>query len=713
MKKLLILLFVFIPLITFSQATYNYIKVNTIYSKTGTGFVTFENPIKMQYNDSICFGDTCFKAGDIVILTSITDSLTYFIRKSDSLVLFVTPTQLGDSLVYFVRKSDSTILYVTPRQLSDSLIIVYTNIKDSVFVKTAGRAGGQTIKGGTAANNILALQATSASGNTLDNTAVKILVGDAGVTEAVTVTNRGRVGIGKTSSLASQLHVYNTTNAATFEVASTGLLPYSANALNFLNTNATSGNYASMWFGRVAGTASAIVSSKLTTSNYGDVEFWTRGATGIGTRMVIMEDGNVGIGTDFFVSRSKLDIVHSSAATTLGGSAILYLSNTNSTANNLRSIGFLHSSTSIMGGYINYVGLDNTLGSEDGMFSLGVPKAGSYISGIFQILADSTVSTKPLSMRNNKIINIATPTTDYDAATKKYVDDNAGDTSNFTLTENKATAKKDTIAINTIKAKTTNLLIRNDSTHTTYFKSKGADGDSSVMRIDGQYVSAEIWNTVDEEYTGFCFNSDDASIFSSYNGYAGWDEIKLNNGYFNVLANTKVQDSVYINVDNTGENEVIIEKDSTTFSHKLNAKKFIGKAKSTGSDVVSLPTLDYYYSIPKFETDEEYKIELNTTVRDSGIVINSGADGYYSINYKINGLSSQDDGIVISLYKNSNTLGEYINYNRVDAADYCEGSLTTIIYLVAGDLIHPRIKSDTGGGTFTVKSSNLNLFRIN
>lgn len=68
------------------------------------------------------------------------------------------------------------------------------------FALLAGRNGGQTLIGGTAANNILTFQGNSAaSSNTLTDPAIQLKVGDSGSTMAITILNNGNVGIGDTS----------------------------------------------------------------------------------------------------------------------------------------------------------------------------------------------------------------------------------------------------------------------------------------------------------------------------------------------------------------------------------------------------------------------------------------------------------------------------------------------------------------------------------
>jgi len=68
-----------------------------------------------------------------------------------------------------------------------------------LFARLAGVAGGQTLIGGTGANDALALQGTSASGNSGSQKALRLLAGDGGATEALTILHNGNVGIGKTA----------------------------------------------------------------------------------------------------------------------------------------------------------------------------------------------------------------------------------------------------------------------------------------------------------------------------------------------------------------------------------------------------------------------------------------------------------------------------------------------------------------------------------
>lgn len=76
----------------------------------------------------------------------------------------------------------------------------WANLKtgiNGIFARLAGIAGGQTLIGGTGAGDSLTLQGTSASGTTATNKAVKLLVGNAGGVEALTLLHNGYVGINK------------------------------------------------------------------------------------------------------------------------------------------------------------------------------------------------------------------------------------------------------------------------------------------------------------------------------------------------------------------------------------------------------------------------------------------------------------------------------------------------------------------------------------
>ena len=72
-----------------------------------------------------------------------------------------------------------------------------------------GIAGGQTLIGGTGVSDALTLQGTSGNG-TLTDKALRVLVGNAGATEAVTLLNNGDIGIGIVNPTA-RMHIVGPT----------------------------------------------------------------------------------------------------------------------------------------------------------------------------------------------------------------------------------------------------------------------------------------------------------------------------------------------------------------------------------------------------------------------------------------------------------------------------------------------------------------------
>ena len=68
----------------------------------------------------------------------------------------------------------------------------------SDLLMSGGKAGGQTLIGGTGASDILKLQGTSGNGS-LTSPSVQILVGNNGATIGLTVLNNGNIGIGTTT----------------------------------------------------------------------------------------------------------------------------------------------------------------------------------------------------------------------------------------------------------------------------------------------------------------------------------------------------------------------------------------------------------------------------------------------------------------------------------------------------------------------------------
>ncbi|MFA6306183.1 MAG: hypothetical protein WC639_00005, partial [Patescibacteria group bacterium] len=89
------------------------------------------------------------------------------------------------------------------------------------YALLAGRLNGQTLIGGTAITDILRLQGTTGNG-TLTSPAIQALVGNGGLTAAMTILNNGSVGIGTTSP--SQLLSVGATTGSQFLVNTAGTI---------------------------------------------------------------------------------------------------------------------------------------------------------------------------------------------------------------------------------------------------------------------------------------------------------------------------------------------------------------------------------------------------------------------------------------------------------------------------------------------------------
>ena len=115
---------------------------------------------------------------------------------------------------------------VTPLVLSGATLslsqasIVHNNLgglttgdPHTQYALLAGRSGGQTLTGGTAANNLLILRGTSANGNTATNTAVRFGVGDGGGTTVLDLKHDG--SLEQTVSTTTSVAGYSLTQTIT------------------------------------------------------------------------------------------------------------------------------------------------------------------------------------------------------------------------------------------------------------------------------------------------------------------------------------------------------------------------------------------------------------------------------------------------------------------------------------------------------------------
>lgn len=162
------------------------------------------------------------------------------------------------------------------------------------YAVLAGASGGQTLIGGTAANNTLVLQANSASaGNTSTNTGIQFKVGNSGATTAMTLLNSGNIGIG------------TTTPGATLSIGGslrlTGALYDNANASGTQGMVLLSTGTSTQWVATSSlgitgsgGSGSGTVSS----GTIGQVAFYgASGTTVSGTSTLVITGNRVGVGS--------------------------------------------------------------------------------------------------------------------------------------------------------------------------------------------------------------------------------------------------------------------------------------------------------------------------------------------------------------------------------------------------------------------------------
>jgi hypothetical protein len=128
---------------------------------------------------SVMLGDTSYQTTNALTLDFNTDS--YFLGVTVGADAEMTP-----------RKRIGAVGYAYNSDTVDG-----KNSTD--FALLAGVAGGQTLNGGTAANNTLILQGNSTTGNTASNSNIQLKVGDSAGTTALTVLNNGNVGVGSIS----------------------------------------------------------------------------------------------------------------------------------------------------------------------------------------------------------------------------------------------------------------------------------------------------------------------------------------------------------------------------------------------------------------------------------------------------------------------------------------------------------------------------------
>lgn len=198
----------------------------------------------------------------------------------------------------------------------DSHNHIYSNIDQTTSANWAGQVSDETgtglwtfatsptfttdietplVIGGTGTTSDLSLKTTSGVGAT--GADMHFLVGNDGGTEAMTILNDGRIGIG-TNAPKSKVEVLSTLNALA------DLAVEENYHFKLRNPNNTDGEGIGISFG-MSGTGSqqtaAIVSSRTGGNGQGDLRFYTKQSTSSGVApalgLIIDQSGKVGIGT--------------------------------------------------------------------------------------------------------------------------------------------------------------------------------------------------------------------------------------------------------------------------------------------------------------------------------------------------------------------------------------------------------------------------------
>jgi len=154
---------------------------------------------------------------------------------------------------------------------------------------STGKAGGQTVIGGTGTTDDLSFKTTTGAGTT--GADMHFAVGNNGATEAMTILNNGNVGIG-TISPVKKFDVIETTSDVAGEMRIGGILagdnlPFGT--INFANTAAANSQTNKI--------LASISGFKIGSSNSGSLVFNTSTSSSPTEKLRIANNGNVGIGT--------------------------------------------------------------------------------------------------------------------------------------------------------------------------------------------------------------------------------------------------------------------------------------------------------------------------------------------------------------------------------------------------------------------------------
>lgn len=238
------------------------------------------------------------------VLKSIFDANTILIANSDD-----TPVALSVGASSLVGRAASG--GIAALSASDARTVLGLGSMaleaETGYAKLAGRGGGQTLIGGTAANTQMVLQSNSATGNTSTAAAMTVLVGDSGATTAMRIEHNGRITIGSNgSTLGYILNVQRDYDGATSVAAVNTNVSSGAMAQNLVRADTatyTSQVFSSAYSGTLFGFSYANSAFMRLSASGNVMAIGTGGSTPVilftadTARLLISGSGQVGIAT--------------------------------------------------------------------------------------------------------------------------------------------------------------------------------------------------------------------------------------------------------------------------------------------------------------------------------------------------------------------------------------------------------------------------------